>query len=80
MDQQIQLPESPSTIADLIPALENELLAISIQVEKATEIGKYLKSGNMDMHTVQTIMDILGSIPDTKDNKNIIRLRNKFNF
>jgi hypothetical protein len=52
MDQQIQLPESPSTIADLIPALENELLAISIPAEKAAEIRKYLKSGNMDIHTV----------------------------
>lgn len=51
MDKQIQHAESPLTIAELIPALEKELSAISIPVEKTAEIRKHLKSENMELYT-----------------------------
>jgi hypothetical protein len=76
MDQQIQHTERPCTIAELIPALENKLSAISIPMEKTAEIKKYLKSENMDSHTLRSIMDI----PDTEYNKSIIKLRDKFDL
>lgn len=80
MDKQIRNSEKPITIEGFISALEDILSGIAMPEEKVEEIKKHLNSGNTDLHILQSIIGIMISIPDTEDNKDIIRLRNQLSF
>lgn len=64
------------TIIDYISTLKEELSEMDIPEEKMREIKKNFSSNN-DYHSLQAIIDILGSMPK---NERVYRLYNKFHF
>lgn len=80
MDKQIRNQGQSIKIADFIAVLEIELSGNKTLEEKATDIKEHLNSKNMDYYTLQTIIDILVSIPETNRNESIARVFNQLQF
>lgn len=69
MDRQIYGSEKPLVLRDFISSLRYDLLEIAEPKEKIDE--------KIDYHSLQSIIDILVSIPQNNEYKEILRLRDK---
>lgn len=77
MDRQIYDSEKPLVLEDHLSSFRCELLEISEPREKIIEIKKHLNNERIDYHTLQSIIDILVSVPKSKEYKEISILKNK---
>lgn len=77
MDSQINDSGTIMRITDFIFKLKNELSEMSVPKEKAIDIMGHLNNENTDYHSMQAIMDILISIPETDRNESLTNIINQ---
>lgn len=77
MDRQIWNSAKSVTTGDFISALACELPNIVEPREKINKIKKHLNNEKLDYHSLQSIINILVSIPQNNKYKEILRLRHK---
>lgn len=72
--------EKPILITNFISIIESEITKISLSDEISEELKKHLSNADKDYHSIQTIIDILISLPLADMTDGIIKIRNKLQF